>query len=93
MGPTRTPAGCPSVQVTLRFQRLLAEFIFSDDGDEGADFERLEREVERIRQETSSIDPLPFQDGGTVWSVVGEEIAAGRRFKGSNSPGARSLYG
>ncbi|MGW2749219.1 SUKH-4 family immunity protein [Streptomyces sp. NPDC001450] len=81
------------VQVTLRFQRLLEEFTFSgDDGDEEADFERLEREVERIRQETSSIDPLPFQDDETVWSVVGEEIAAGQRFKG-NSPGARSLYG
>ncbi|MGA6153792.1 SUKH-4 family immunity protein [Stenotrophomonas sp. NPDC087984] len=61
-------------------------------GDEEADFERLEREVARIRQETSSIDPLPFQDDETVWSVVGEEIAAGLRFKG-NSPGARSLYG
>ncbi|MFG2661860.1 SUKH-4 family immunity protein [Streptomyces sp. NPDC048425] len=81
------------VQVTLRFQRLLEEFTFSgDDGDEEADFERLEREVERIRQETSSIDPLPFQDDETVWSMVGEEIAAGQRFKG-NSPGARSLHG
>lgn len=81
------------VQVTLRFQRLLEEFTFSgDDGDEETDFERLEREVERIRQETSSIDPLPFQDDETVWSVVGEEIATGQRFKG-NSPGARSLYG
>jgi len=78
------------VQVTLRFQRLLDEFTFS--GDEEAGFERLEREVERIRQDTSSIDPLPFQDDETVWSVVGEEIAAGRRFTG-NSPGARSLYG
>ncbi|MDW6062109.1 SUKH-4 family immunity protein [Streptomyces sp. FXJ1.4098] len=81
------------VQVTLRFQRLLEEFTFSgDDGDEEADFERLESEVERIRQETSSTDPLPFQDDDTVWSVVGEEIAMGQRFKG-NSPGARSLYG
>ncbi|KAK1181394.1 SUKH-4 family immunity protein [Streptomyces sp. NBS 14/10] len=81
------------VQVTLRFQRLLEEFTFSgDDGDEEADFERLEREVERIRQETSSTDPLPFQDDDTVWAVVGEEIAMGQRFKG-NSPGARSLYG
>ncbi|MGW0817364.1 SUKH-4 family immunity protein [Streptomyces viridiviolaceus] len=81
------------VQVTFRFQRLLEEFTFSGgDGDEEADFERLEREVERIRQETNSIDPLPFQDDETVWSVVGEEIAAGQRFKG-NSPGARSLYG
>jgi hypothetical protein len=78
------------VQVTLRFQRLLEEFTFS--GDEEADFERLEREVGRIRQETGGIDPLPFQDDETVWSVVGEEIAAGQRFKG-NSPGARSLYG
>lgn len=81
------------IQVTLRFQRLLEEFTFSgDDGDEEADFERLEREVERIRQETSSIDPLPFQDDETVWSIVGDEIAMGQRFK-SNSPGARSLYG
>ncbi|MEU1405871.1 SUKH-4 family immunity protein [Streptomyces sp. NPDC005728] len=72
------------VHVTLRFQRLLEEFTFSgDDGDEEAGFERLEREVERIRQETSSIDPLPFQDDETVRSVVGEEIAAGRRFKGN----------
>ncbi|MBE1491161.1 SUKH-4 family immunity protein [Plantactinospora soyae] len=81
------------VQVTLRFQRLLEEFTFSgDDGDDEADFERLEREVARIRQEASSIDQLPFQDDETVWSMLGEEIAAGQRFKG-NSPGARSLYG
>ncbi|MFF1695390.1 SUKH-4 family immunity protein [Streptomyces sp. NPDC058257] len=81
------------VQVALRFQRVLEEFSFSgDDGGEEADFERLEREVERIRQETSSVDPLPFQDDETVWSVVGEEIAAGQRFRG-DSPGARSLYG
>ncbi|MCD7438243.1 SUKH-4 family immunity protein [Streptomyces lincolnensis] len=79
------------IQVTLRFQRLLEEFTFSGD-DEEADFERLESEVERIRQETSGIDPLPFEDDETVWSVVGEEIAAGQRFKG-DSPGARSLYG
>ncbi|MDP9842786.1 hypothetical protein J2853_001997 [Streptosporangium lutulentum] len=78
------------VQVALRFQRLLEGFTFG--GGEEADFERLEREVELIRQETSGIDPLPFQDDETVWSVVGEEIAAGRRFKG-DSPGARSLYG
>ena len=81
------------VQVTLRFQRLLEEFTFSgEDGDEEADFERLEREVDRIRVETSSIDPLPFQDDETVWSVVGDEIAMGQRFKG-NSPGPRSLFG
>ncbi|GGP78898.1 SUKH-4 family immunity protein [Streptosporangium pseudovulgare] len=81
------------VQVTLRFQRLLEEFTFSgDDADEEADFERLDREVERVRQETSGVDPLPFQDDETVWSVVGDEIAAGQRFKG-DSPGARSLYG
>ncbi|WP_217144877.1 SUKH-4 family immunity protein [Streptomyces sp. AC627_RSS907] len=81
------------LQVTLRFQCLLEEFTFSgDDGDEEADFERLDREVARVRQETSSMDPLPFQDDETVWSVVGEEIAAGLRFRG-NSPGARSLYG
>ncbi|WP_344074212.1 SUKH-4 family immunity protein [Streptomyces crystallinus] len=92
------------IQVSLRFQRLLEEFTFSDDpdsddpdsddpdsddADEEAEFERLEGEVERIRQETSSIDPLPFQDDETVWSVVGEEIAAGQRFTGS-SPGGRS---
>ncbi|MFJ9740123.1 SUKH-4 family immunity protein [Streptomyces sp. NPDC101166] len=81
------------VQVTLRFQRLLEEFTFSGDEDEEEpDFERLEREVERIREDTSGIDPLPFQDDETVWSVVGEEIAAGQRFRG-NSPGVRSLYG
>jgi len=81
------------VQVTLRLQRLLEEFTFSGDEDEEeADFERLDGEVDRIRAETSSIDPLPFQDDETVWSVVGDEIAAGQRFKG-NSPGARSLYG
>lgn len=81
------------VQVTLRLQRLLEEFTFSGDEDEEeADFERLDDEVDRIREETSSIDPLPFQDDETVWSVVGDEIAMGQRFKG-NSPGARSLYG
>ncbi|MGV9251733.1 SUKH-4 family immunity protein [Streptomyces sp. NPDC003697] len=79
------------VQVTLRFQRLLEEFTFSGD-DEEAEFERLDGEVDRIREETSSVDPLPFQDDETVWSVVGDEIAAGQRFKG-DSPGARSLYG
>ncbi|MET9495699.1 SUKH-4 family immunity protein [Streptomyces sp. NPDC006552] len=81
------------VQVTVRFQRLLEEFTFSggEDGEE-ADFERLEAEVERIGRETGSVDPLPFQDDETAWTVVGEEIAAGQRFKG-DSPGARSLYG
>ncbi|MFG3016864.1 SUKH-4 family immunity protein [Streptomyces cinerochromogenes] len=79
------------IQVTLRFQRLLEKFTFSG-GDEEADFERLDREVDRIRQETGSVDPLPFQDDETVWSVVGDEIAAGQRFTG-NSPGARSLHG
>ncbi|MFF4840915.1 SUKH-4 family immunity protein [Streptomyces collinus] len=78
------------IQVTVRFQRLLEAFTFSgDDRDEQADFERLDGEVERIREETSSIDPLPFQDGETVWSVVGDEIAMGQRFTG-NSPAARS---
>ncbi|WP_067818989.1 SUKH-4 family immunity protein [Actinomadura kijaniata] len=81
------------VQVAFRFQSLLEGFTFGGDGrDEAADFERLEREVERIRRETSSVDPLPFRDEETVWWVVGDEIAAGRRFKG-DSPGARSLYG
>ena len=81
------------VQVSLRFQRLLEEFTFSgDEDDEEADFERLDAEVDRIREETSTTDPLPFQDDETVWSVVGDEIAMGQRFTG-NSPGARSLYG
>jgi hypothetical protein len=80
------------VQVAHRFQRLLDEFTFGGDGDEEAGFESLEREAERIRQETSSTDPLPFQDGETVWSVVGEEIVMGRRFRGA-SPGAGSLHG
>ncbi|MFF0837835.1 MULTISPECIES: SUKH-4 family immunity protein [unclassified Streptomyces] len=81
------------VQVTLRLQRLLDEFTFSGDEEaEEADFERLEGEVDRIREETSEVDPLPFEDDETVWSVVGDEIAMGQRFKG-DSPGARSLYG
>lgn len=80
------------LQVAFRFQRLLEQFTFSDDGDEQTDFERLDGEVDRIREETSSIDPLPFQDDETVWSAVGDEIAMGQRFK-SDSPGARSLYG
>lgn len=81
------------IQVAFQFQRLLDEFTFSgDDSDEEAEFERLDREVERIRRETSLIDPLPFRDDETVWSVIGEEIAMGRRFKG-DSPAARSLYG
>ncbi|MFJ8545378.1 SUKH-4 family immunity protein [Streptomyces sp. NPDC093586] len=80
------------VRVTVRFQRLLDEFSFGDDGDEEAGFERLEREVERVRRETDALDPLPFRDDETVWSVVGEEIAMGQRFEGG-SPGARSLYG
>lgn len=83
------------IRITVRFQHLLETFAFGADAeasDEEADFERLEHEVERIRRETSSIDPLPFQADDTVWSVVGEEIAAGQRFKG-DSPGGRSLYG
>ncbi|GAA2331470.1 SUKH-4 family immunity protein [Streptomyces kunmingensis] len=81
------------VQVTVRFQRLLEEFTFNgDEDDEEAEFERLAGEVERIAEETTGVDPLPFQDDETIWSVVGEEIAAGRRFE-SDSPGARSLYG
>jgi len=81
------------VQVTLRIQRLLEELTFSGDEDEEeAGFECLDGEVDRIREETGNIDPLPFQDDETVWSVVGDEIAMGQRFKG-NSPGARSLCG
>ncbi|GAA4310130.1 SUKH-4 family immunity protein [Actinomadura luteofluorescens] len=75
------------IGVTSRFQRLLEEFTFT--GDEEAEFERLEDEVTRIRQETSSIDPLPFRHDETAWSIVGDEIAMGQRFTG-NSPGARS---
>ncbi|MEU6991167.1 SUKH-4 family immunity protein [Streptomyces sp. NPDC046465] len=84
------------IQVTLRFQRLLEEFTFSsgeadEEADEEADFERLDREVDRIRQETSDIDPFPFQDDDTVWSVIGDEIAAGQRFRG-DSAGAHSPH-
>ncbi|MEU9590323.1 SUKH-4 family immunity protein [Streptomyces sp. NPDC048219] len=79
------------VRVTVRFQRLLEEFTFGDD-DEEAGFERLDREVERVRRETDGLDPLPFQDDETVWSVVGDEIAMGQRFA-AGSPAARSLYG
>ncbi|MFD6431892.1 SUKH-4 family immunity protein [Streptomyces venezuelae] len=85
------------VHVTLRLQRLLDEFTFDDEDAEEEDreeagFERLEREVERIREETSRVDPLPFRDDETAWWVVGTEIAAGQRFT-SDSPGGRSLYG
>ncbi|MFG3257342.1 SUKH-4 family immunity protein [Streptomyces sp. NPDC048172] len=71
------------VHVTLRFQHLLDSFAFGggDDG-EDEDFERLEDEVGRIVQETSAIDPLPFEDDETLWSVIGEEIAMGQRFTG-----------
>ncbi|QES43967.1 hypothetical protein DEJ49_25910 [Streptomyces venezuelae] len=79
------------VHVTLRFQRLLDEFAFGDDGEE-AGFERLEREVGRVREETSRVDPLPFRDDETAWWVIGDEIAAGQRFTG-DSPAGRSLYG
>ncbi|MGW4300559.1 SUKH-4 family immunity protein [Streptomyces sp. NPDC004646] len=77
-------------EVTLRFQRLLDEFTFGDD--EEAGFERLEGDVDRIREETSAVDPLPFRDDETVWSVVGDEITMGQRFT-ADSPGGRSLYG
>nr|WP_202516136.1 SUKH-4 family immunity protein [Streptomyces sp. SID161] len=81
------------VQVTVGFQRVLDEFTFGGDtDDEEADFERLEREVERVRLETNRLDPLPFRHDETVWSVVGDEIAAGQRFRG-DSPGGRSLHG
>ncbi|MFK4069366.1 SUKH-4 family immunity protein [Streptomyces sp. NPDC029674] len=80
------------LQITFRFQHLLEEFTFDGDDDEEAGFERLEREVERIREETSRADPLPFQDDDTVWSVVADEIAGGSRFV-DGSPGARRLYG
>ncbi|WP_168712615.1 hypothetical protein [Streptomyces sp. A0958] len=49
-----------AIRLTVRLQRLLAQFTFGDDG--------------------------------TVWSVVGDGIAAGQRFKG-DSPGTRSLHG
>ncbi|MER5478346.1 SUKH-4 family immunity protein [Streptomyces sp. NPDC002734] len=76
------------VQVAVRLQRLLEEFTFS--GDQEAGFELLEREIERIRQETSDVDPLPFQDDETAWSVISDEIAMGQRFTAS-SPGGRAL--
>ncbi|MFF8815164.1 SUKH-4 family immunity protein [Streptomyces pactum] len=79
------------IHVTLRFQRLLEEFTFGDD-DEEAGFERLDREVDRIRAEIGGVDPLPFRDDETTWSVIGDEIAAGRRFR-AGSPAARRLYG
>ncbi|MFJ6700710.1 SUKH-4 family immunity protein [Streptomyces sp. NPDC091272] len=78
------------IQVTVRFQRLLDEFTF--DGDEESEFERLEGEVELVRRETARIDPLPFRDDESPWSVVGDEIAAGQRFT-ADSPGGRTLYG
>ncbi|WP_394428161.1 SUKH-4 family immunity protein [Streptomyces sp. SGAir0957] len=81
------------VQVTSRLQHLLDTFAFGgDDSDEEAEFERLAGEVKRIADETSAVDPSPFRDDETAWSVVGEEIAAGQRFV-DGSPGARSLYG
>ncbi|TRV80797.1 hypothetical protein FKN01_05895 [Streptomyces sp. 130] len=81
------------VRVALRLQRLLEEFAFSgEDADEEAGFERLDREVEDIRRTTSEVDPLPFGDEESVWSVVADEIAAGRRFA-AGSPGAVFLYG
>ncbi|MGW0283500.1 SUKH-4 family immunity protein [Streptomyces sp. NPDC003236] len=80
------------VHVTLRLQRLLDEFTFSGgEEDEEADFERLDAEVDRVREETSDVDPLPFQDDETVWSVVGDEIAMGQRFRG-DSAAARSRH-
>ncbi|MEW2129058.1 SUKH-4 family immunity protein [Streptomyces sp. NPDC005435] len=78
-------------EVTLRLQRLLDEFTFDGD-DEEAGFERLEGDVDRIREDTSAVDPLPFRDDETVWSVVADEIAMGQRFT-AESPGGRSLYG
>ncbi|WP_448320791.1 SUKH-4 family immunity protein [Streptomyces sp. CO7] len=78
------------VQVAVRLQRLLEEFTFS--GDQEAGFELLEREVERIRRETSDVDPLPFQDDETAWSVISDEIAMGQRFT-AGSPGGRALHG
>ncbi|MFC8535701.1 SUKH-4 family immunity protein [Streptomyces sp. NPDC057249] len=81
------------VHVAVLLQRLLEEFAFSgEDADEEADFERLDREVEHIRRTTSEVDPLPFGDEESVWSVVADEIAAGQRFA-AGSPGAVSLYG
>jgi hypothetical protein len=78
------------IQVAVRLQRLLEEFTF--EGDQEAGFELLEREVERIRQETSEVDPLPFQDDETPWSVISEETAMGQHFL-EDSPGGRALYG
>ncbi|MFJ3086620.1 SUKH-4 family immunity protein [Streptomyces sp. NPDC086838] len=81
------------IHVTVRLQRLLEEFAFSgDEADEDADFERLDAEMEHIRETTGAVDPLPFLDDETVWSVVGDEIAAGARFT-DDSPAGRSLHG
>ncbi|MGW6055480.1 SUKH-4 family immunity protein [Streptomyces sp. NPDC055189] len=66
------------IHVTLRFQRLLDEFTVGDD--EEAAFEHLDHAVQSARRETASIDPLPFQDDETIWSLVGDEIATGLRF-------------
>ncbi|MEW2615828.1 hypothetical protein AB0937_37855 [Streptomyces sp. NPDC047880] len=65
-----------AAQVTFRLQRLLEEFAFSGDGE--ADFERLDGEVDRIREEKSSIDPVPFQEEKTVWSVEDRLVGSGR---------------
>jgi hypothetical protein len=78
------------VHVAARLQRLLEEFTFGVDQEAGLAL--LEGEVERIRRETGDVDPLPFQDDETPWSVVGEEIAMGQRFT-AGSPGGRALYG
>ncbi len=47
--------------------------MFAFSGDEDADFE----------------DRLPFQDNETVWSLVDDEIGAGRRLEGDSREPAR----
>lgn len=74
------------VQVAVHLQRLLDEFTSGGGDVEEADFERLDGEVERVCPAVRSVDPFPFRGDEAVWSVVGDEIAAGQRFKG-DSPG------
>ncbi|WP_317441070.1 hypothetical protein [Streptomyces collinus] len=57
----------------VRRARLDGSTVFAFSGDEDADFE----------------DRLPFQDNETVWSLVDDEIGAGRRLEGDSREPAR----